>query len=116
MQITISTRSGDHSVDTDDLRVVDWDGTGLRLYVRRGERERCIAEKRRGRWRDTEGGFLDDETAAVLDDLGVTESRRVRDGSKPMPPGTYWDPDLGHYVEPTDDEWSEQRRDALRRR
>lgn len=115
MQITISTRSGDHAVETDELRVVDWDGTGLRLYAKVGERERCIAEKRRGVWHDTEGGHIDAETAEVLDGMEVSERRRVRDGSKPMPPGTYWDPILGHYVEPDDDEWSERRRAALLR-
>lgn len=116
MKVTItSTLERDRVVDTKDLRVVDWDGTGYRLFLKERDRdgkltgrERVIAEKRNDVWTDTTGGRIDAEAAAVLDDLEM-EHHRVRDGSKPMPPKTYWDEKLGHYVEPTDDEWSQSK-------
>lgn len=122
--MNISSKVEVRAVREDDLRAIDWDGTGLRLYVlergrdgQRTGRERVVAERTlRGAWRDPDGTALTSKTVQAIEEWlegHNIERKRVRDGSKPLPPKTYWDPDLGHYVAPYDDEWSEQRYKSL---
>ena len=88
--------------DPAKIQIVDYDGLGLRAYAG----ARVVAEKPADQWVTSVGEYVGDEAASLFDSLPV-EKMKVRSGVKPMPPGTYWDDALGHYVEPTDEEWAE---------